>query len=349
MARTLIPYMLEESAAMKFSDLARDCLRWLETYKGYAPGTIETYGRAYNQFGGFLRHILHVSDDVRSFTDDAVQAFAEDLGQRKVKASTIVARLAALSTLARYAMQHKDGRNRRLLDKNPTESFEWPQVEQTETKYLRGEEMRAFMDLEAPRWQALARDLAIETGLRASELVRANVADVIEHEGRAYLSVTVKGRGRRRRRLELPISPKLAEFIREVLLATGRVRAEDPLLVGAKGQRLTREALKQLFGRMGRAAGIGRFVLTPHKLRHTMNVVARVGGVEKTTRSRLLAHSSDRSIERYEHLIPAELHDARDQQLQGLARYVKGHLRHEPEMGVEDQKCVGESVNDDAR
>lgn len=146
-------------------------------------------------------------------------------------------------------------------------------------------------------------------------------------DGAHYFTVTFKGRGRRERRERIPCSPGLAAFV----IATVRERfagkvvdLDAPLLVTAGGKRFTRNEISNLISRIAEAAGITRFRVSAHKVRHTMNVVARVGGVDMTQRSRLLGHSSPRSLARYEHLIPGELHHARAQQMAGLDRYVGG-------------------------
>jgi integrase len=74
--------------------------------------------------------------------------------------------------------------------------------------------------------------------------------------------------------------------------------------------------------RIGKEAGIGRFKVSAHKLRHTANVVARRGGVDPVVRSALLNHSSLRAVQEYDHLLPAETYEARLQQREGLARYI---------------------------
>jgi hypothetical protein len=80
--------------------------------------------------------------------------------------------------------------------------------------------------------------------------------------------------------------------------------------------------------RIGLEAGIVRFRVSAHKLRHTANVVSRFARLEdgspldRWTRSQLLTHESARAIDRYEHLLPDELFEAREAQRQALSRYL---------------------------
>jgi integrase len=79
-------------------------------------------------------------------------------------------------------------------------TFDWPQSERTETAFLLRDEHLDFLNVPLPMNDAVGRDLLFDTGLRASELCRANVEDVqAVEDGKWGLAVTVKGRGTRRR------------------------------------------------------------------------------------------------------------------------------------------------------
>jgi integrase len=190
-----------------------------------------------------------------------------------------------------------------------------------ETKYLHPSELAAFLDVPLPPEQALARDLLVETGVRVSEACGASVGDLHDVGGAYVLRLPVKGRGRRV--VDFPISAVLAQAINERLTDAGRMEPGDPILVNRSGERWNRSALSELMMRIGKAAGIDRLRVSAHKLRHTANVVARVSGIDAYTRSRLLGHSNPASLARYDHLVPGELHQARDQQLAALTRYVQ--------------------------
>ena len=68
-------------------------------------------------------------------------------------------------------------------------------------KFLHRDELAALIAVKAPAHERLALDLFLDTGVRVSELVSANVADLWLDDGeRVHLSVSVKGRGRSRER-----------------------------------------------------------------------------------------------------------------------------------------------------
>src|SRR5258707_10643727 len=73
---------------------------------------------------------------------------------------------------------------------------------------------------------------------------------------------------------------------------------------------------------LGRRAGIRRLTTSPHKLRHTTNVIARMSGVDALTRAAMLNHRSMKTLARYDHLVPGEVARGREQQRAGLAAYL---------------------------
>jgi len=90
------------------------------------------------------------------------------------------------------------------------------------------------------------------------------------------------------------------------------------------GRRLSRGELSYITQKIAREAGITRLKrVTPHVIRHTLNVIRRQSGIDSLTRSALLTHTSPSSIVSYEHLDPAELVAARATQRLGLAAYLK--------------------------
>jgi site-specific recombinase XerD len=80
----------------------------------------------------------------------------------------------------------------------------------------------------------------------------------------------------------------VAEQFRDYLLARGVIdpvdSANERLLVNRRGERWTRNALTSLMSRSGKKAGISRFKVSAHKLRHPGTVVARKGGVDVVVR-----------------------------------------------------------------
>ena len=305
---------------MTLGDLARDCLGHLVRVRGYSSHTEDAYRRTYDQFRAYLRE-QGGADVPREFTTARVMGFAEDLAARGCTPNTIVGKLAALSTLASYAMKREE-RHVPVMKTNPTKGFDWPEMQSAETEFLFPEELTAFLAVPLPLNEVAARDLLVDTGLRASEACRADVGDLRELGDVWVVAVAVKGRGTRRRKIHAPLSQGTVDALRDTLTARKFPPPDSPLLVTRTGVRYTRAALYGLVRRIGEAAGIVRFRVGPHTLRHTCNVIRRVGSIDAHTRSRLLGQSDPKSQSRYDHVVPGELRAAKAAQQEGLARYL---------------------------
>jgi integrase len=128
-------------------------------------------------------------------------------------------------------------------------------------------------------------------------------------------------------RIKERISPEVAERLKlwfeEREEALGRkLSLDEPLLLTAKGDRLTRGGLSDYMISIGRAARIKRFEVTSHVFRHTKNVIRRLAGLDSLQRSALLGHTNPGSLTAYEKLMPQELVGARQRETEGLAAYL---------------------------
>lgn len=303
---------------MTLSKAMSEYLRHRAVYSRSSPGSIEQYDRTYRMFLAHLRH-SGAPDVPRSFTSDAVREWGLVEGERGVGGRTLASRFGHLSSLAGYLVRLRDGRGRPLLVENPVQGLEKPRFDRPESKFLHPDELRAFLAVPARPFENVARDLLLDTMLRVSEAVNANVGDVEGPDGdsRYLLAVRVKG-GKEKR---VPLSPPMASELQGYLLARGAVERSLPLLVNSRGQRWTRTGLSQLMVRLGKRAGIARFPVSAHKLRHTGATIALDEGANLKAVSALLNHSKIETTAQYLHLMPGALHDARAKQRAGLERH----------------------------
>lgn len=324
--RPIIPAYPRE-AAMMISDLGSRCLVALSR-NGSPDTTITEYERIYRQFVTFLTAHQRLTDDLRHFTEDQCKAFMAYLGEAGVRPNTIRHKLSALSTLARFGNRERDDKGRRYLTDNPLLAFDWPKKQRTRKEFLHPDELRAFLAVQRPVHESIARDILVDTGLRVSELCRANVEDFVKLVDGWVIYVTVKGEGRQEEPVPIPLSSEVAAGLIEYLekrpvTIKRQPKGKVPLMMNSQGGRWTRYALGVAMQRIGKAAGIDRINVSPHKLRRTSNVVARYGGADSLTRSRLLNHLSPETIREYDALIPGEMSKAREQaRVVGLRRYL---------------------------
>lgn len=319
---------------MRLSKAFQDALQYYGAVKGFSRATLANYERTGHQFIAYLR-ARDLDDSVKHFTSDVVMDWCLAMGalQPPAKANTVLNKINGLSTMARHMLKRKDGKGRPLLAANPTTGFDRPSQVQVETKFLYPDELQRFLRAECPVWVSIARELFLDTGIRVAEACEANVGDVQKVEGVVYLTLAVKGRRHAGQEpASIPLSATCAESIEQSLLRRGVPMGEDPLLVDGLGQRWRPTQLGMAMHRLGLAAGIRRLSTSPHKLRHTANVIARQAGVDALTRAKMLNHRSMKTLARYDHLVPGETAKGREQQRLGMDAYLRhGNVSQPPE------------------
>ncbi len=154
-------------------------------------------------------------------------------------------------------------------------------------------ELGAFLvtaGISSPLDHALASLLALN-GLRVSEALGADVADLGLQRGHRTLFVSRKGN----KTATVPLAPRTA---RAVDLAVGD-RQAGPIFCDTDGRRLNRHAAARIVRRLGRQAGIPKRI-GPHTLRHAFITAALDAGVPLRDVQEAASHADPRTTMRYD-------------------------------------------------
>ncbi|WP_430782389.1 tyrosine-type recombinase/integrase [Actinoplanes sp. G11-F43] len=134
-----------------------------------------------------------------------------------------------------------------------------------------------------------------DLGLRVSELIGLDLADMGTERGHRTVRFTAKGGKARRRALTPDTAATLDTWLAERGLAPG------PLFRTSTGGRVDRHAVFRLIRRLAADAGIteaGR--LSPHSLRHAFATTARAEGVPLEDVQDAMGHADPRTTRRYD-------------------------------------------------
>jgi site-specific recombinase XerD len=195
--------------------------------------------------------------------------------------------------------------------------------------YLNREEIQALLDAPDPSTRYGLRDramlhLAFAGGLRVSELVGLNLADLTLH---TQPSVHVLGKGRKQR--VLPLWKETAGALRDWLKVRGEPKG-TVLFQNARGEPMTRSGFKYIVKKYVRIASVQQHSLaakrvSPHSLRHScaMNTLQATGDVRKV--ALWLGHASLQSTEIYLRADPTEKLEAMAAVVPPTVR--RGHFR----------------------
>jgi len=271
-----------------------------------SPRTIAAYRDALRLLLVFVQQRTGTPPADLDWTDldaDTVSAFLNHLeDERGNSPRTRNVRLTAIRSLFSYAaLQHPEHALliQRVLNIPPK------RFDKRIITFLTNAEVDALLAAPDPnRWEG-RRDrvmlaLAIQTGLRVSELTSLNYADVSFGVGAA---VRCEGKGRKQRIVPLggPVQALLRSWMHE---RAGR--PTDPLFPTRTGRRLSRDAIAQRLNTHTKAAAdscpsLRDKDIHPHVLRHSCAMSLLQAGVDTTVIALWLGHASVRSTDAYVH------------------------------------------------
>ena len=142
--------------------------------------------------------------------------------------------------------------------------------------------------------------LAVQTGLRVSELISLTCGDVVLGTG---AHVRCMGKGRKER--STPLRKDSVTALRNWLTECGGDKSK-PLFVSNRGDRLSRDAVEQLVRKYvemasSKCATLKGKRVTPHVLRHSAAMQLLQNGVDRTIIALWLGHESVETTQVYIH------------------------------------------------
>jgi integrase/recombinase XerD len=267
--------------------------------RGASPHTIAAYRDTWRLLLSFAQRRLAKAPSALDLADlDAplIGAFLDHLQhQRGNSVRTRNARLAAIHSLFRFAAQ-RHPEHAALIQRVlaiPPKRFDKALI-----TYLHPADIDALLAAPDRLTRAGRRDhalllLAIQTGLRVSELIGLNRTDL--HLGTGA-HVRCLGKGRKHR--ATPLDKQTVAVLTNWLNERGG-DPDDPLFPTRTGTRMSRDAAERLVTKHATAAGLTR--VTPHALRHTAAMRLLHAGVDTTVIALWLGHEQAETTQIYLH------------------------------------------------
>jgi integrase/recombinase XerD len=276
----------------------------LQKQKQVSPDTIASYRDTFRLLLGFARRRLGKQPSNLLLTDleaPFVAAFLDYLGtERENSARTRNLRLVAIRSFFKYVAMREPAHSaliQRVLA-IPQKRFDRNLV-----TFLAPPESEAFIAAPDRATWIGRRDhallvMAVETGLRVSELVNLKCEDVVLQTGS---HVRCLGKGRKQRCT--PLMPQTTGVLR-TWLKERNGSPSDPLFPSRRGTTLSRDAVERL---VTKYAAIGCRTcpslkgkrVSPHVLRHTTAVDLLRAGVDHSVIALWLGHESPETTRMY--------------------------------------------------
>lgn len=271
-----------------------------------SPRTVAAYRDTFRLLLGFVRLQTGKVPSALDWNDldvPTISAFLDHLEtDRHNSPRTRNARLAAIRSLFRYA-SHRHPEHAALIQR--VLAIPQKRFEKKDISFLTPVEIEALLDApDITRWEG-RRDralmlLAIQTGLRLSELIGLDCGDV-----RLDTAPHVRCEGKGRKERCVPLTKSTVAALR-AWLRERQGRSDDPLFPTRTGRRLSPDAVeRRVAGYAATAAArvpsLAHKHLTPHVLRHTSAMQLLQAGVDTSVIALWLGHADSRSTQAYLH------------------------------------------------
>lgn len=283
-------------ADMDMNELLEQFLTHLRVTRNASPYTIKNYSNDIGQFLDYCR--TKGVGSLEQVDRSLLRGYLAELDAVGYVKASIARRVAELRSFGDFLV--REG----VLERNTFRTVSAPRVPKRLPHYLTVAEVEALLavpDTSTPRG---LRDRAIievlyAAGLRVSELVGLNVADVDLHQ--ALVHVVGKGGKERIGLLGRPAVQALRAYLKVGRPALLGQRPTNALWLNHRGGRLTTRGVALILSRAGKQAGI-RTPVSPHILRHSFATHLLDGGADLRIVQELLGHANLATTQIYTHV-----------------------------------------------
>lgn len=195
---------------------------------------------------------------IASLTSSSLQDYRDNcMDKQKLSPRTVIRRLASLRLLV------EEAKSLELLSHSPFKGVKAPKIQPLAPKSLTDSEVRKLIrevEVRENLRDSAIIGLMLGAGLRASEVISLNKADIVisERQGHALIR---SGKGDKTR--QVPLSSKIRKLLSDY---EEKNPNQEALFVGKRGKLKTTISLNKMLEMYAKKAGIH---CHPHALRHT--------------------------------------------------------------------------------
>jgi integrase/recombinase XerD len=267
----------------------------LAVERGSSPQTVRAYSADLQRY---LEWSQRTGVDPVRLTHRQMRLYLGEMDRAGYARRTIARRLSAVRSFFAYAVAEG------LVASDPSSVLATPKMPARLPNVIPDEALQALLGAPDRGTPLGLRDAAVlellyATGARVSELVGLKVSDVDFGQGQ----VRLYGKGSKERIVpvyELALA-SVKVYLRESRPLLERPPAQTRLFLSSRGLPLSADAVRRLFRRYAKIAGVGSGV-SPHSLRHTFATHLVEGGADLRTVQELLGHVALSTTQIYTHL-----------------------------------------------
>ena len=276
-----------------FETAINDYLQDLRVARRYSPHTLSNYQR---DLKGFAAAAAKRSlEEWQAITSTDIRGMVAELHIDGVSGRSLARKLSALRGLYNFLVKHQ------RAESNPAADVMAPKDKKALPSTLDPEEVSRLLaeNLNDPM---LSRDLAMfelmySSGLRLSELVSVNLADIDAHVG----EIRVTGKGGKTR--VLPVGSHAIAAVNKWLAFRRTLpgAGEKALFVSSRGKRIAPRTVQMRLKKLAESQGLSRDCY-PHMLRHSFASHLLESSGDLRAVQELLGHADIGTTQIYTHL-----------------------------------------------
>jgi len=281
-----------------------DFLEYLKTEKRSSENTLSNYALGLRFFKEWASDRFEGWEKCDA---DLFRDYLFDLMKKEFARSTIRLRFSSLRSF--YTFLRKNGR----VEENPLKEVELPKIQRSLPVVISKQQIIELLEMphklplakQAPRWLPY-RDVAImelfySSGLRRSELIALDVADISGDQG----VIRIVGKGGKERLV--PVGNMALEAM-HLYRQKAKVTA-GALFISKVGKRLSSRAVNDLLKKYLRYSSI-ELNVSAHKLRHSFATHMLDAGADLRSVQEMLGHASLSTTQIYTHVSKERLKQA---------------------------------------
>jgi len=281
--------------------------QWLMKQRRASPHTIRSYRDTFHLLLQFTKQRLPKQPSQFELTEiDAslICAFLDEMEEtRKISCRSRNVRLSAIRSFFHYAALEAPAQSAQIQ-----RVLAIPNKKHTRNliNFLTRTEVEALLAAPDRKTWSGRRDhalllVAVQTGLRLSELTGLQPKDLVLIGTGAHIRVIGKGRKERC----TPLTKSTVAVLKAWMLEPAKADAQ-PVFPSAQGRRLSRDGVQYILSRhVERASSVSPTLkakrISPHSLRHTAAMVLLQSGIDRAMIALWLGHESVETTQMYLH------------------------------------------------
>ena len=284
------------------ADHIADYREYLIHEKRSSSNTVSSYVRDLHQFHSYLKELGKT--DLRKVKKEQVQSYADWMLAQGKSPASVTRSLVSIKSFYAYLM------TRALVKTNPAKGVTTAKIEKKYPQILTSREVELFLeqpqcvDAKSIRDHAML-ELLYATGIRVSELISLNVADVNLSAG--FIRCESRGKSRIIPLYQVAVKA-LQDYLRDVRPQIIADEAEEALFVNMSGGRMSRQGFWKIIKYYQEKAQITKDI-TPHTLRHSFAAHLLENGADLRAIQEMLGHADISSTQIYTHVVKNQLKD----------------------------------------